>query len=135
MEGLGLLVLVWIGWSVLSSVFGRKKSNTVTARSGPLPSTSPVQHPVGSARKVRKQFALEDVELTEEFTRIIDLLEHTDRCIFVTGRAGTGKSTLLRYFRAKTKKNIVVVAPTGIAAINVEGQTIHSFFRLPPRFR
>lgn len=83
---------------------------------------------------MRKQFALEDVELTEEFTRVLDLLEHTDRCIFVTGRAGTGKSTLLRYFRAKTKKNIVVVAPTGIAAINVEGQTIHSFFRLPPRF-
>ncbi len=53
-------------------------------------------------------------------------------CVFVTGKAGTGKSYLLQYFAEKTPKRAVIVAPTGIAALNVGGQTIHSFFRLPP---
>ena len=82
----------------------------------------------------RKQLAIEDVELTPEFTRAFELMDQTGRCAFITGKAGTGKSTLLRYFRAKTQKNVAVLAPTGVAAINVEGQTIHSFLRLPPRF-
>ena len=84
--------------------------------------------------KAKSHVSLEDVELTPEFLRAFELMEQTNRNIFITGKAGTGKSTLLRYFREKTKKNIAVVAPTGIAAINVEGQTIHSFLRLPPRF-
>ena len=84
--------------------------------------------------RAKKPVALEDVELTPEFLRALELMEKTDKCLFITGKAGTGKSTLLRYFRAKTNKNVVVVAPTGVAAINVEGQTLHSFFRLPPRF-
>ncbi len=59
-------------------------------------------------------------------------MEDTNRNVFVTGRAGTGKSTLLEYFRNTTKKNVVVLAPTGVAALNVKGQTIHSFFRFKP---
>ena len=81
-----------------------------------------------------QRLAIEDVELTPEFLRAFELMEQSGRCLFITGKAGTGKSTLLRYFRAKTRKNVAVVAPTGVAAINVEGQTIHSFLRLPPRF-
>ena len=73
------------------------------------------------------------LDLNEEFLAAFNLMEHTTDCAFITGKAGTGKSTLLKYFRATTKKNVVVVAPTGVAAINVEGQTIHSFFRFPPR--
>lgn len=53
--------------------------------------------------------------------------------MFITGRAGTGKSTLLQLFRNTTRKKTVVVAPTGVAALNVRGQTIHSFFGFPPR--
>ena len=53
--------------------------------------------------------------------------------MFITGRAGTGKSTLLNLFRQTTSKKVAVVAPTGIAALNVKGQTIHSFFGFPPR--
>ena len=53
--------------------------------------------------------------------------------MFITGRAGTGKSTLLQLFRNTTRKKCVVLAPTGIAALNVRGQTIHSFFGFPPR--
>ena len=53
--------------------------------------------------------------------------------MFITGKAGTGKSTLLQLFRRTTRKNVVVLAPTGVAALNVQGQTIHSFFGFPPR--
>jgi len=60
-------------------------------------------------------------------------MEQSDRHLFITGRAGTGKSTLLNLFVSTTKKRAVVLAPTGIAALNVKGQTIHSFFRLPPK--
>lgn len=52
--------------------------------------------------------------------------------MFITGRAGTGKSTLLQHFRSTTKKNVVVLAPTGVAALNVGGETIHSFFKFKP---
>lgn len=64
----------------------------------------------------------------------LDLLEKTEEHLFVTGKAGTGKTTLLRYLKEKSKKNIVIVAPTGVSAIHIKGQTIHSFFRFPPKF-
>src|ERR1700754_4087300 len=51
--------------------------------------------------------------------------------MFITGRAGTGKSTLLNHLAENTEKQIVICAPTGVAALNVGGQTIHSLFRLP----
>lgn len=60
------------------------------------------------------------------------MLENSRNNIFISGRAGTGKSTLLRLFKETTKKQIVVLAPTGVAALNINGQTIHSFFRFPP---
>jgi len=60
------------------------------------------------------------------------MMEHTSKSVFITGRAGTGKSTLLSYFRNTTPKSIAVLAPTGVAALNVKGQTIHSFFKFKP---
>ena len=60
-------------------------------------------------------------------------MEAAEEHVFITGRAGTGKSTLLRHFIANTKRRAVVLAPTGLAAVNVGGQTIHSFFKFPPR--
>ena len=60
-----------------------------------------------------------------------DIILNTDTTLFVTGRAGTGKTTLLRYVAESSQKNTVVVAPTGIAAINAGGVTIHSLFKLP----
>lgn len=68
------------------------------------------------------------IEISDSFKRALDLMEKGEKPVFVTGRAGTGKSTLLSYFRDHTKKNIVVLAPTGVASLNVQGQTIHSFF-------
>jgi len=72
------------------------------------------------------------LELSGDFQYALDLIEKTEKSLFVTGRAGTGKSTLLQLFRNTTRKKIVVLAPTGIAALNVGGQTIHSFFGFPP---
>lgn len=65
--------------------------------------------------------------LTDEFARALELLED-GRHLFLTGKAGTGKSTLIRRFIAGTDRNVVVVAPTGIAALNVDGYTIHRLF-------
>jgi ATP-dependent DNA helicase PIF1 len=73
------------------------------------------------------------IELSGDFNYALNLIEKEDRNIFITGKAGTGKSTLLQLFRNTTRKKAVVVAPTGIAALNVQGQTIHSFFGFPPR--
>ncbi len=74
-----------------------------------------------------------DIIITQEFKDAFDAMENTNQHIFLTGRAGTGKSTLLKYFRGKTKKKYVVLAPTGVAALNVRGQTIHSFFGFHPQ--
>ena len=71
--------------------------------------------------------------LTEEFREIIDLLKNTSDSVYITGKAGTGKSSLLQHFIKHTEKRYVVLAPTGIAALNIGGQTAHSFFRFPPR--
>jgi len=73
-----------------------------------------------------------EIEINEKFKEALEIMENSDRHILITGRAGTGKSTLLDYFRNNTKKNIVVLAPTGVAAVNVKGVTIHSFFKFRP---
>lgn len=72
------------------------------------------------------------IEINAAFRRALDLMETTDKNIFITGKAGTGKSTLLEYFRAVTRKRIAVLAPTGVAALNVRGQTLHSFCGFKP---
>lgn len=66
-----------------------------------------------------------------EFADALNLIQYTRQSVFLTGKAGTGKSTFLRYVCEHTKKKFVVLAPTGIAAINAGGSTIHSFFKLP----
>lgn len=77
-------------------------------------------------------FDLEGIDINAEFLSTLGLLESDDRSVFITGKAGTGKSTFLKYFRNKTKKKMVVLAPTGVAAVNIQGQTIHSFFNFKP---
>jgi ATP-dependent DNA helicase PIF1 len=74
------------------------------------------------------------IKLGDEQQKLFNKLEKSDNHIFITGRAGTGKSVLLQFFKKNTNKQIVVVAPTGVAALNVGGQTIHSFFKIPPSF-
>lgn len=67
----------------------------------------------------------------KEFQDALNLIQYTRQSLFLTGKAGTGKSTFLRYICANTKKKHVVLAPTGIAAINAGGSTMHSFFKFP----
>ena len=74
-----------------------------------------------------------DIEIGPDFQMALDHIDKEGQSAFITGVAGTGKSTLLQYFQETTKRAVVVLAPTGIAAINVRGQTIHSFFRFPPK--
>ncbi|PZE27999.1 MULTISPECIES: ATP-dependent RecD-like DNA helicase [unclassified Curtobacterium] len=70
-------------------------------------------------------------ELTPEQRAVFEYIESTRDHVFITGRAGTGKSTLLHHLSWNTAKQVVICAPTGVAALNVGGQTIHSLFRLP----
>lgn len=73
------------------------------------------------------------MEWNNEFQEVLEWLEEGRRCLFVTGKAGTGKSTLLRHIRRHVLGKAVVLAPTGVAAVHVGGQTLHSFFRFPPQ--
>lgn len=74
---------------------------------------------------------MEQVVLSAEQRHLFDYIEESENNIFVTGRAGTGKSTLLSYLIENTKKKVAVCAPTGVAALNVGGVTIHSLFGFP----
>lgn len=77
--------------------------------------------------------ATPEIELNPGFRTALDLIEAREPVVFVTGEAGTGKSTLIHYLRETTKRNLAVVAPTGVAALNAKGMTIHSFFGFPAR--
>lgn len=72
------------------------------------------------------------LEKNKAFEDALALMESDAPFVFVTGRAGTGKSTLLKHFRKTTKLDCAYLAPTGVAALNIEGETIHSFFRFSP---
>ena len=77
---------------------------------------------------------MEPLELdldNKEWQDALQIINYTRRSLFLTGKAGTGKSTFLKYVAQTTKKKHVILAPTGIAAINAGGSTLHSFFRLP----
>lgn len=72
-----------------------------------------------------------EFDTNAEFILAMEMVEETDRNLFLTGRAGTGKTTFLKELARRATKRMVVLAPTGIAAINAGGSTIHSFFQLP----
>ncbi len=76
----------------------------------------------------------EILSLNDEQHYVLDRLNNLKGVIFLTGKAGTGKSTLFNLFNRISQKKTVVLAPTGVAAVNVGGQTIHSFFKFPPGF-
>lgn len=78
-----------------------------------------------------KNTAIEFDKTNVEQQKAFDLVENTSTSLFITGRAGTGKTTFIKSIQQLIKKNFLVLAPTGIAAMNVGGQTLHSFFGLP----
>ncbi len=71
------------------------------------------------------------MKINKELELVWDFVNNTDRNVFLTGKAGTGKTTFLHKLKMKSLKRMVVVAPTGVAAINAKGVTIHSFFQMP----
>jgi len=78
---------------------------------------------------------VDNIKLDEdniEFNNALDIIKHTKKTVYLTGKAGTGKTTFLKYLKTTVNKNMVVVAPTGVAAVNAGGQTIHSFFQIAP---
>ncbi len=82
-----------------------------------------------------QDFAIDGITLdpdNKEFKYALDCVQYTNQLIYLTGKAGTGKTTFLKYLRKVTQKKMVVLAPTGVAAVNAKGQTIHSFFHIPP---
>lgn len=88
-----------------------------------------------AARPVRpspQETPLSDLEILPEYRQVEELLAADVPIVFVTGGAGTGKSTMIRWLVSRRPNNCAVVAPTGVAALNAEGVTIHSFFRFPP---
>lgn len=77
---------------------------------------------------------VENMELDKEnieFNNAAEFIRHTDKLVYLTGKAGTGKTTFLKYIKNTTNKNTVILAPTGVAAINAGGVTINSFFQIP----
>ncbi len=76
-------------------------------------------------------FKSKKIDITEGFKNTLQMMEFTSNNLYITGKAGAGKSTLLKHFVLNTGKNYVIVAPTGVSAVNVGGTTIHSFFRFP----
>jgi ATP-dependent DNA helicase PIF1 len=92
----------------------------------------PSVYHAGTVRDLPQEDSNMDIKLSVEQETLFTVMEKTKQHLFITGRAGAGKSVLLRHFRENTKKRAVVAAPTGIAALNIKGQTLHSLFRLAP---
>jgi len=113
----------------LEAFVGIKKASVDNLRDAAL--AEPQQQVQTS--KVEKPRVPDQIEITPEYEEVIKAIEAKDPFIFVSGKAGTGKTTLIRYLREKLSGIVVVVAPTGVAALQVNGVTMHSFFRLPPR--
>lgn len=82
-----------------------------------------------------ESFSVDGIQLdrdNQEFMMALEYALYTNASIYLTGKAGSGKTTFLKYLREVTVKNMVVLAPTGVAAVNAGGQTIHSFFKIAP---
>jgi len=76
-----------------------------------------------------------EIEINEGFRMALDLMENSNKNVFITGRAGTGKSTLLSYFQQNTNKKVAVLAPTGVAALNVRARRYILSLGLSPTSR
>ncbi len=119
----------------LGGVEGRLLSHRLGQLLGPLEKYKRDNvDPYASTRKERLEQEVPHLDLSSnpQMQEALRIMGETGENLFLTGEAGTGKSTLLNYFRKTTKKNVVVLAPTGVAALNVEGQTIHSFCSFGP---
>lgn len=122
-------------WDVIA-----KLADTFLGEDGKSVRPQDISHPPANPRRVHGRLgkftsepdALSDVEVLPEYRFILEAVKAGCPAIFVTGKAGTGKSTLVHWLRSQLD-SCAVVAPTAVAAANIQGDTIHSFFGLPPR--
>jgi len=108
----------------------KKPISAQRSASLPQPISRPDRQPI--THKPADHRRDESIELNDKFKKALSLID-TGASLFITGKPGTGKSTLLRYFAERTNKRVALLAPTGIAALNIRGSTIHSFFKFPPK--
>jgi len=123
-------LLVILGALGIGYIFGQsnnKSVQTLIPDRAPVPDKKVMQ--TVAKRLNTEKTDLSAIELGEEQKKIFEVLNSSMQSAYITGKAGTGKSVLLQYFVANSSKNVVVLAPTGVAALNVSGQTIHSFFK------
>lgn len=116
MEWILIIGGIWLAHALL----GGSKSKNSNAYSSYMP----------KPKLNLKQVDISNIELSPEQKDFFNRIENANNNVFITGKAGTGKSLLLQYFKQNTSKKAVIVAPTGVAALNVGGQTIHSFFKI-----
>src|SRR5882757_9042997 len=126
-----IILLCLVGLLIVGATlqaFGKKpkRSSLTNSQRQAAAHVKPV--PVLNERRAN----IDNLILSDEQRCLFDLVEKSREHFFITGKAGTGKSVLLQYLQAHLSKNLVVVAPTGVAALNVGGQTIHSLFRIKP---
>jgi len=120
-----VFLLVIIGSYIFIIRFSRKNKNNSNRFNNPR---------VINSKSTLEKTDLNLLKLSTEQKQLFNRIEHTKSHLFVTGKAGTGKSVLLQYFKNNSKKKVIVCAPTGVSALNVGGQTIHSLFKIPPTF-
>jgi cell division protein FtsL len=108
-----------------------KKQNTIAPSANKVKIQAAAQKTIPPTITAKNNLP-QKIELTEEFKATLYIMEQTSQSIFITGKAGTGKSTLIEYFKRNTQKNVIYLAPTGVAALHIRGKTIHSFFQIKP---
>lgn len=126
------IILVLIGTLAIGYYFGKSRSNSTRPGTQPTAVFKPAISPAKPTKLNTQQIDVSDIKLSEEQEKVFHSIEEGNANVYITGKAGTGKSMLLQYFVRNTRKSVAVVAPTGVAALNVGGQTIHSLFKLKP---
>ncbi|MEQ1561648.1 MAG: AAA family ATPase [Nitrospira sp.] len=124
------IILVIIVILALSR-FSKKSNKTYQAQRYPTYKKLPTYV---SKKLNEDRIFIENVKLSDEQEGLFNLIENSNDHFFITGKAGTGKSILLQYLKYKSKKKLVIGAFTGVASLNVGGQTLHSLFQLPTGF-
>lgn len=123
-------IVIYIIYQVSKSGNSSSRSSKNYNRSSYSPTA--YQNPPTPSKKLNEdQVFIENIELSAEQQNLFDKIENSNEHFFITGKAGTGKSVLLQYLKYRSRKKLVVGAFTGIAALNVGGQTLNSLFRLP----
>ena len=125
---IGIIVVIWYAVSLSSDKSNSKNDYQTWQNTNGGRQVTNAPPPKLNVEKAD----VDSVKLSAEQQKVYDAIENSSSNVYITGKAGTGKSLLLEYFVSHTRKTVAVVAPTGIAALNVGGMTIHSFFKFPP---